>query len=202
MRDTYGTRYAVIAGFGYPRGTGQHVLLLDIDTSGFIGLADVGVFDDMQQAATAWRDAVGDSAETAQPQPVTDPDQLLCLVQLDPADEGGVRGDEPRSVIDNWFRSERRIRELHDGMRKGRRPLPTATNLYRNLDIAAMTRPFTEWCAASGAAEPDPEASTRWPGSGWRARFPRRGSRCLRAASSSSSSSSATGSPTRSPPRS
>ena len=158
MRDTYGTRYAVIAGFGYPRGTGQHVLLLDIDTSGFIVLADVGVFDDVQQAATAWRDAVGNSAQTAQPEPVTDPDQLLCLVQLDPADEGGVRGDEPRSVIDNWFRSDRRIRELHDGMRKRRRPLPTARNLYRNLDIAVMTRPFTEWCAATGAAEPDPEA--------------------------------------------
>jgi len=84
--------------------------------------------------------------------------KLLCLVELDPADEGGVRGDEPRSVIDNWFRSDRRIREMHDGMRKGRRPLPVATNLYRNLDIAVMTRPFTEWCAATGAAEPDPEA--------------------------------------------
>ncbi len=156
MRDTYGTRYAVIAGFGYPRGTGQHVLLLDIDTSGFTVLADVGVFDGLQQAATAWRDAVGDSAETAQPEPVTDPDQLLSLVHLDPG--GDVRGDEPRSLIDNWFRSDRRIRELHDVMRKGRRPLPVATNLYRNVDIAVMTRPFTEWYAATGAVEPDPES--------------------------------------------
>lgn len=158
MRDTYGTRYAVIAGFGYPRGTGQHVLLLDIDTSGFIVMGGVGVFDDAQQAATAWRDAVGDSAETAEPEAVTDPDQLLCLVQLDPTGEGGVRGDEPRSVIDNWFRSDRRIRELYDVMRKGRRPLPAATNLYRNFDIAVMTRPFTEWYAATGAGEPDPES--------------------------------------------
>jgi hypothetical protein len=34
--------------FRISRGTGQHVLLLDIDTSGFIVLADVGVFDDVQ----------------------------------------------------------------------------------------------------------------------------------------------------------
>jgi hypothetical protein len=158
MRDTYGTRYAVIAGFRYPHGNGQHVLLLDIDTSGFIVLADVGVFDDVQRAAAVWRDTVGDSGEKAQPAPVTDPDQLLCLVQLDPADEMGVRGDEPRSVIDNWFRSNRRIRELHEGLRKLRMPLPTASNLYRNFDITVMTRPFTEWYAATGAAAPNPEA--------------------------------------------
>ncbi len=157
MRDTYGTRYAVIAGFGYPRDNGQHMLLLDIDASGFIVLADVGVFDDVQQAATTWRDAVGDSAETVQPEPVTDPDQLLCLVQLDPAGEAGIRGDEPRSVVDNWFRADRRIRELHDALRKRGRPLPPATNLYRNRDITVMTRPFTEWCAATRAVEPNPE---------------------------------------------
>jgi len=158
LRDTYGTRYAVIAGFGYPRGTDQHVLLLDIDTSGFIVLADAGIFDDVQQATTAWREAVGDSAESAQPQPVTDPDQMLCLVELDPAGEFGVRGDEPRSVIDNWFRADCRIRELHEGMRKKGMPLPTATNLYRDLDITVMTRPFTDWYAATGADEPNPES--------------------------------------------
>jgi hypothetical protein len=158
MRDTYGTRYAVIAGFGYPRSTGQHVLLLDVDTSGFIVLADVGVFDDVQQAAALWRETVGDSGVNAQPEPVTDPDQLLCLVQLDPAGEVGIRGDEPRSVVDNWFRADRRLRELHEGMRKARMPLPAATNLYRNLDITVMTRPFTEWYAATGAVEPNPES--------------------------------------------
>lgn len=158
MRDTYGTRYAVIAGFGYPRGTGQHVMLLDVDTSGFIVLADVGVFDDVQQAAAVWRDTVGESGANAQPEPVTDPDQLLCLVQLDPAGDFGIRGDEPRSVVDNWFRADRRIREIYEGMRKARMPLPTATNLYRNLDITVMTRPFTEWYGSTGAVEPNPES--------------------------------------------
>lgn len=158
MRDTYGTRYAVMAGFRYPRSNGQHVLLLDIDTSGFVVLVDVAVVDDVQQAATTWRDAVGDSAAAAQPEPVTDPDQLRCLVQLDPTDEAVVRGGESRSVIDNWFRADRRIREIRDAMRKRRMPLPAATNLYRDLDISVMTRPFTEWRAATGAVGPNPES--------------------------------------------
>lgn len=158
MRDTYGTRYAVMAGFRYPRNNGQHVLLLDIDASGFVVLLGVTVVDDVQQAATTWRDAVGDSAAGAQPEPVTDPDQLRCLIQLDPADDAVVRGDESRSVIDNWFRADRRIREIRETMCKRRLPLPAATNLYRNLDISLMTRPFTEWLVTVGAVEPDPES--------------------------------------------
>ncbi|MDN5861430.1 MAG: hypothetical protein L0H84_22740 [Pseudonocardia sp.] len=158
MRDACGTRYAVIAAYAYPRGSGQHVLLLDIDAAGFIVLAGVGVFDDVAQAAAAWRDAVGGSAATTQPEPVTDSDQLRCLVQLDPADGFAVRGDEPRSVVDNWFRANRRIQVLHEGMRTARMPLPAATNLYRDIDITVMTRPFTEWYGSTGAVEPNPEA--------------------------------------------
>lgn len=31
-------------------------------------------------------------------------------------------------------------------------------NLYRDFDIATMTGPFTEWCAATGAKAPTDEA--------------------------------------------
>lgn len=158
MRDRYGTRYAVITEYTYPRSPARHVLLLDIDTSGFIVLADVGVFDDTEQAAAAWRATVGDSAEDAEPERVTEPDQLMCLVHLDPGDEFGVRGDEPRSVVDNWFRTDRRIRELHDALRKRRIPLPPGNNLYRDIDIALLTVPFVAWYAAAYGAEPGTEA--------------------------------------------
>jgi len=155
MRDASGTRYAVIARFAYPHDNGRHVLLLDIDTSGFIGLADVGIFDDEQDAAAAWRETVGGSA--AEPEPVTDPDQLLCVVHLD-ADEFHIRGDEARPVTDNWFRSGRRIHELYDALRKRGMPLPQAANLYHDIDVSVMTRPFIAWCAATGATQPDPES--------------------------------------------
>jgi hypothetical protein len=158
MRDLYGTRYAVIAEYTYPRGTDRHVLLLDIDAYGFIVLADVGVFDDIEQAAAAWRTSVGDSAQDAQLERVTEPDQLMCLVHLDLGDEFGVRGDEPRSVVDNWFRADRRIRELHDALRRRRIPLPPGSNLYREVDIALLTVPFVVWYAAAHGAEPGTEA--------------------------------------------
>lgn len=158
MRDAYGTRYAVIAGFEYRRDTDRHVLLLDIDASALIQLSGVDVFDDVEQAATAWRDAVGDSATTTQPHRVTNPDQLQCLVHLDPTGEFDVRGDESRQVMDNWFRSDRRIREIHEYLRKAGTPLPHATNLFRDFDVTAMTGPFTEWCAAAGTKKPTDEA--------------------------------------------
>ncbi|MGL5865790.1 MAG: hypothetical protein ACRCYX_07940 [Dermatophilaceae bacterium] len=157
MRDTYGTRYAVIAGFEYPHDPAQHVMLLDLDASGFVTLADVGIVDDVHQAAEMWRQTVGASAGAARPQLVTDPDQLQCLVHLDTG-ETIVRGDEPRPVLDNWFRADRRVRQLHDSLRRAGLPLPPPTSLYHGLDITVMTRPFTEWMTNTAAAEPNPES--------------------------------------------
>ena len=37
-------------------------------------------------------------------------------------------------------------------------PLPAAQNLYRDLDITVMTRPFSEWYAATEAVEPNSES--------------------------------------------
>lgn len=158
MRDAYGTRYAVIAEFRYPRDDARHHLLLDIDVSGFLVLVGVAIVDDVAQAAAAWRETVGDAAASASPEPVTDPEQLRCLVQIDPADETLLRGDESRSVIDNWFRTDRRIGVLHDALRRRRMPLPAPAKLHRDVDITVMTGPFTQWCAATGAARPDPES--------------------------------------------
>jgi hypothetical protein len=40
------------------------VFLFDIDACGFIEIVHAGVFDDVAQAATAWRALVGDTAQT------------------------------------------------------------------------------------------------------------------------------------------
>ena len=42
-----------------------------------------GVFDDVQQAATAWRALLGDTAENARPEWVETAERLLCLVHCD-----------------------------------------------------------------------------------------------------------------------
>jgi hypothetical protein len=156
MRDAYGTRFAVIAGFSYPRARDRSVFLFDIDASGFVTLADAGVFDDPEQAATAWRTHVGDAGDHARPEPVEDADELLCLVHLDTGDERAIGGNESRPVMDNWFRTQRRIHDLGRALRKRGMPLPAA--VYRDVDTTVMTEQFAAWYTDAHGTKPDPEA--------------------------------------------
>lgn len=158
IRDAYGTRFAVIAGFSYPGGTEPSVFLFDIDASGFVKLVDAGVYDDLDQAASAWRASLGEAAAgQASPRPVTEPDQLLCLVHCDIGDEM-VMGDESRVVLDNWFRAQRRICDLDDALRRKGLPLPMHESLYHDLDTSPMVEQFSDWHAANEGTQPDREA--------------------------------------------
>jgi hypothetical protein len=157
MRDAYGARIALIAGFCYPGGADRSVFLFDIDACGFVEIVHAGVFDDVTQAATAWRTRVGDTARDAQPAPVETADQLGCLVHCD-SGEDTLRGSESRTVLDNWFRARRRIHDLADALRRRGMPLPAPQSLYHNLDTEPMIEAFTAWHARRRGTEPDPEA--------------------------------------------
>jgi hypothetical protein len=133
------------------------VFLFDIDACGLIELAHAGVFDDLEQAATAWRTLVGDTADDAEPPPVSAAEQLSCLVHCE-LDERAVKGSEPRDVMNNWFRANRRIHDLADALQKRGTPLPEARSLYHNLDIEPMVTSFITWYTANHGTEPDPEA--------------------------------------------
>jgi hypothetical protein len=142
MRDAYGTRFAVIAGFSYPG-----VFLFDIDAGGFVTLAGADVHDDVEQAAAAWRDRAGDSATGAKPRPVGDPDEVICLADLD---VHNIMGDESRNVLDNWFRVDRRLHDLADaGL------LPHRPNLYHEIDAGPMIDEFTHWYSTRHHTAPD-----------------------------------------------
>ena len=52
LRDVYGTRFGVIAGFAYPGGVDPSVYLLGFDASEYLGLAAAGVFDDAEVSAS------------------------------------------------------------------------------------------------------------------------------------------------------
>ena len=55
------------------------MFLFDIDACGFVEIVHAGVFDDVQQAATAWRVTVRDTAEDARPERVeTAPAPWAC----------------------------------------------------------------------------------------------------------------------------
>ncbi len=157
MRDAYGARIALIAGFSYPDGVDRSVFLFDIDACGFVQIAHAGVFDDVAQAATAWRALVGDTAEGARPERVESAERLLCLVHCDSGEET-LRGTESRAVLDNWFRARRRIHDLADALRRRGMPLPQARSLYHDLDTDPMAKAFTDRHVRRHGTEPDPEA--------------------------------------------
>lgn len=158
MRDVYGTRSAVIAGFEHRGERDPSVFLFDIDASGFIEVVGSGVHTDVEQAARAWRAAVGDAADGAVVEPVERSDDLLPLAHADVGDE--MRLMEPaRPVLDNWFRANRRIHDLVPALRRRGTPLPTAYSLYHDLDPLLMTSEFSTWHAERHGGEPDPEVA-------------------------------------------
>jgi hypothetical protein len=157
MRDVYGARFAVIAGFSYPDGTDPSVFLFDIDACGLVDLVGAGIFDDVAQAAATWRATVGDAADHTNPTPVVTGDQLSCLVHCQTG-EDMVKGTEPRAVMDNWFRARRRSHDLVQALRKRGVTLPEARSLFRDVDTEPMVEAFTVWSRTAHGTEPDPEA--------------------------------------------
>jgi hypothetical protein len=157
IRDLYGTRFGVIADLDYPGLEDRAAYLFDIDASGVAQLVGGGVFDDVEQAASAWRASVGEAGHGTHLEPVTDTGQLLCLVHVD-IDQNAILGSESRTVMDNWFRAERRINDISSALDRRGTPLPRASSLYRDVDISVMTEPFTAWYAEVFDAKPDPEA--------------------------------------------
>ena len=158
MRDAYGTRIALIAGFSYPGGVDRSVFLFDIDACGIIEITHAGVFDDVAQAAIAWRTLVGEAAQSAQPERVETVERLVCLAYCE-SGEDRLKGTESRTVLDNWFRARRRIHDLADALRKRGMSLPAARSLYHDLDTDSMAEEFTGWYARRHGSEPDPEVA-------------------------------------------
>ena len=155
MHDVYGTRFGVIAGFRYPGDTDPSVFLFDIDACEFVRLVSAGVFDDMEQAAAAWREFAGEAAANAQPSRVETADRLYCLAHLE-LDEGLLDGSEPRAVLDNWFRANRRHIDLADALHRRGMPLPEAKSLYHDLDTALMAEPVRRVASAAARQHAGP----------------------------------------------
>jgi hypothetical protein len=133
------------------------VFLFDIDACGLVDLASAGSFDDVAQAAAAWRGMVGDTADGAHPTPVQTADQLECLVHWDEG-ELMLRGTESDTALDNWFRARRRVHDVADALRARGMPLPEHRSLYHDRDITPTVEAFTAWYDARHGTKPDPDA--------------------------------------------
>ncbi|MFI7117667.1 hypothetical protein [Amycolatopsis sp. NPDC049868] len=147
MRDVYGTRLAVIAAYSYPG-----VYLFDVDMSGLCEPAGGGVYDNVEQAAEAWRKKLGDEAADAEPHVVTDTKRLIGLAGC----SFMVIGDESRTVLDDWYRAQRRFEDLETALNKRKTPLPPRRSFFDDVDPAEMARPFADWHIERYGNEPDP----------------------------------------------
>jgi hypothetical protein len=156
LRDAWGTRYAVIAGFSYG-GHHRSAFLFDVDTDFYNIVVSAGDFDDIEHAATAWRHRAGDTAADAAVQPVDHLDQLDCLIHLD-MDEAALPAIPDRSVTDNWFGAQRRLAELRTALqRSGTGPI-VAASLYQ-VDTDPAVDEFAQWYRARRGGEPDRDAA-------------------------------------------
>jgi hypothetical protein len=153
MRDAYGTRFAIIAEFRYDGENSSSWYLLDIDVCGLIGLASAGAFDTPEQAAAAWRNEVGVSAEGIAPAPATT-ESLTCLVYCG-HDEPRFVGSHPRTVMENWFRGPRRTSDLLDGLRARGVELPRYRDLDQYGDYKPTAAAFTAWYSAQYGYPPE-----------------------------------------------
>jgi hypothetical protein len=119
-------------------------------------IVHAGVFDDVQEAANAWRALVGDTAQGARPERVETTERLLCLAYCD-SGEDILRGTESRAVLDNWFQARRRIHDLGEALRRRGMSLPAAQSLHHNLDTDPMAEAFTGWYVHRHGSKPEPE---------------------------------------------
>ncbi|WP_157546149.1 hypothetical protein [Hamadaea tsunoensis] len=148
LRDAYGTRFGVILDCAYMdrSGTGE-VYVIDVDAcSG--GMAVVGgrVCRDAEEAAAVWRDLAGSAAAgAARPEPA----DLAVLADLLRAHtEFGIMGDEPRAMMDEYFRARRRIQDFWMAASPAEVPVSRwERELSESVDAEPFLAGFAQWCA-------------------------------------------------------
>ncbi len=113
-RDVYGSRFLLVAPFGYGGDAPDHWYAWDIDFCWIDRVVGAGLFASAEDALREWRSAVGPTASAAALSPCAAgmPAQLLasCLTTGVMADM--LEGSEPRELIREYFRLRRRARDL------------------------------------------------------------------------------------------
>ncbi len=111
--DAYGSRFLLVAPFGYDGEAPDYWYAWDIDSCWIITVAGAGVFGSAQDALAEWQHAAGPAAGTAlSPSAPETTARLLapCLETGRLSDM--LQGDEPRELIREYYRLRRRARAL------------------------------------------------------------------------------------------
>jgi hypothetical protein len=112
--DAYGSRFLLVAPFGYGGGEVDHWYAWDVDSCWLINVVGAGVFGSAQDALAEWQDAAGPAAAG----PVLSPaaSELTTRLLADSVRTGPVpdslEGSEPRELIREYYRLRRRASAL------------------------------------------------------------------------------------------
>jgi hypothetical protein len=111
--DAYGSRFLLVAPFGYDGEATDHWYAWDIDSCWLLTVVGAGVFGSAQDALAEWQHAVGPAAGTAlSPSTPEATTRLLatCLATGPLSDM--LEGSEPRELIREYYRLRRRAHVL------------------------------------------------------------------------------------------
>jgi hypothetical protein len=112
--DAYGTRFLLVAPFGYDGGEADHWYAWDIDACWILTVVGAGVFGSAQEALAEWQHAAGPPAAGTALSPAS---SVLTARLLAPCLESGpmsdmLQGFEPRELLREYYRLRRRASAL------------------------------------------------------------------------------------------
>ena len=112
-RDAYGSRFLLVAPFGYGGEAPDHWYAWDIDSCWIVTVVGAGVFGSTEEALAEWQQAVGPGAGTALSPgaPETTARLLASCLETGPL-SNMLQGSEPRELIREYYRLRRRARSL------------------------------------------------------------------------------------------
>ena len=112
-RDVYGSRFLLVAPFGYDGDAAEHWYAWDIDQCWLVTVAGAGAFGSAEDALDEWRHAVGPAAGTvlSPSAPDTTARLLASCLETGPL-SNMLQGSEPRELIREYYRLRRRARSL------------------------------------------------------------------------------------------
>jgi hypothetical protein len=112
-RDAYGSRFLLVAPFGYDGGEADHWYAWDIDSCWVLNVVGAGVFGSAPDALAEWQHAVGPAAGAALSPcaPEMTARLLASSLRTGPMSEM-LEGAEPRELIREYYRLRRRARAL------------------------------------------------------------------------------------------
>jgi hypothetical protein len=146
-RDAYGSRFLLVAPFGYDEKVPDHWYAWDIDSCWILTVAGAGVFGSAEDALAEWQHAVGPAAGAAlsPSTPETTVRLLAPCLETGPLSDM-LQGSEPRELIREYYRLRRRAHSLTGPA--GATAASAATASSGGGDAGPVREAFLGWYAA------------------------------------------------------